>query len=160
MLTKLYICTEDIEYFQLLKCIFKGSKIIEIRKLSESEFSKCHNFDVILYYTSLMAPFGVKPTGYESIIIETHHRFNYPDFVVTSPNFEGLLNTLTEEGTHVKQIETPLRKVIEFSKSIRRDLSLAVHADINMPKDLVTVQLLLEIRNTIFKLLKEENVSP
>ena len=157
MLTKLFICTDNLEYFHLLKDLFKDSTKIEIQELSEGEFAKNSQFDVIHYYTSLMAPFGVKPTKYESLIVETQNIFDYPNYVVTSPNFEGVINDYTEQEIHLKQIETPLRKVIEFSNTIRKDLTLAIHTDIILPRDKVTMDQLVKVKETIYKVLEEEN---
>jgi len=131
MLKKIIICTDKQDLKRELERTFNDLEIIKLEILNVSEFSECKDFDVIQYYLTFMEEFGSKPLIHDCQILETNGRYNFPPYVVTSPVFKSKDNLTDIERTEI-QIKTPLIKVIEFSKNIKKDLVYAIHTDISV----------------------------
>lgn len=128
MLKKIFICANDSYCINNLNNCFLNQELIQILKINTKDFMHYNEFDIINLPTSFMEEFGSKPMKFECQIIKTENKYNLPDYVVTSPNFVNETELSTKIMSQY-QIESPLLKVIEFSKTLNKNIYYAIHAE-------------------------------
>ena len=133
MLKKIYICTVNSVHHKKLAETLKEFKTIEILNMSKDDFIKSPKFDIIHYFAIATELFGGAPKIYDSIILKTQGRYNFPPYIVISPGFK-VEDSLTDLEEIKLQIGIPLKKAMEFSNKVRENLVYAVHTEIILPE--------------------------
>jgi len=128
MIKKIYICTDDENQLKLLTSEFNDVEIIKIINLSYENYLKSTIFNIINTETLMMVDlFQVPIRNLFSQIVATNGKYNFPEYIVTTPVFLNESLKLSDKDKFKYIAEVPIAKVLEFSKENEKGLIYGVH---------------------------------
>jgi|SRR4030095_8283821 len=128
MISKIFICTDDINLKTKLFNDFKIFPQVEVLLMSRSEYLHNSNFDIINTPTSILEEFGSVPNDIDCKIYKTHKKYGMPEFAASSPNFIQPSN-LSYEDMAWYQIVKPLEAALKFSNEQEIIMNYALHTE-------------------------------
>lgn len=127
MKIKVLIFVANDELFVNLNDVFNNDEKFVVKISKPVRFYKNTEINFANLPTSLLERFGSKPLNLESMVIKTNNQFNFPDFVVTMPNFTIDFNMPSMLKLKY-MIEAPFEAVVKYALNQDMNVFYGIHS--------------------------------